>query len=285
MKPFTMKIWLTLFIFALIYADLNAQNEINLIIRADDIGSSHNANLACIEAYQKGIARSVEIMVPCPWFEEAVKMLNENPGFDVGVHLTLTSEWSNYKWRPLTHAPSICDEDGYFYPMIWPNDNYSEKQALHYANWDLKEVENELRAQIELAKKKVPQISHLSSHMGWTSVDHEFAELWVRLAKEYNLDINMDGVKSLPGYEKGATTKETIVNFNRALENLEPGTYLFVEHPGLNTPEAKAIGHIGYETVAKDRQLVTDLFTDASVMKTIKKKNIKLIAYKDLKEK
>ena len=76
-----------------------AQQDIKLLVRGDDIGSSHNANLACIESYKNGIVRSVEIMVPCSWFEEAVIMLNENPGLDVGIHLTLTSEWDNYKWR------------------------------------------------------------------------------------------------------------------------------------------------------------------------------------------
>ena len=73
------------------------QDEIRLIMRGDDIGSSHAANLGCIKSYQEGIMKSVEVMVPCAWFPEAVQMLQENPGLDVGVHLTLTSEWENVK--------------------------------------------------------------------------------------------------------------------------------------------------------------------------------------------
>lgn len=80
-----------------------------LIIRGDDIGSCHAANVACIRAYKEGIMTSVELMVPCSWFPEAVKLLNENPGLDVGVHLIMTSEWENFKWRPLTWAPSLTD--------------------------------------------------------------------------------------------------------------------------------------------------------------------------------
>jgi len=76
-----------------------ADSAIKLIVRADDIGSSHAANLACIQSYREGIARSVEVMVPCPWFNEAAGMLRANPGYDVGVHLTLTSEWANYPGR------------------------------------------------------------------------------------------------------------------------------------------------------------------------------------------
>ncbi len=60
--------------------------------------------------------QSVEIMPVCPWFPEAVKLLNENPGLDVGIHLALTSEWENYKWGPVTHAPNLVDENGYFSP-------------------------------------------------------------------------------------------------------------------------------------------------------------------------
>ena len=86
-------------------------DEIRLIVRGDDIGSSHAANVACIESYRDGIMRSVEVMVPCPWFAEAVEMLNENPGLDVGIHLTLTSEWEKCKWRPLTYGPSLVNED------------------------------------------------------------------------------------------------------------------------------------------------------------------------------
>ncbi len=100
--------------------DCRSQDEIRLIIRGDDIGSTHAANLGCIKSYQEGIMRSVEIMVPCAWFPEAVRMLNENPGLDVGVHLTFTSEWDNVKWRPLTNAPGITDDQGFFFPVIWP---------------------------------------------------------------------------------------------------------------------------------------------------------------------
>jgi len=89
--------------------------EIRLLVRGDDIGMSHAVNAACIKAYQEGIMQSVEVMVPCAWFEEAVIMLNENPGLDVGVHLVLNSEWDTFKWRPLTHVPGLVDSAGYFF--------------------------------------------------------------------------------------------------------------------------------------------------------------------------
>ena len=259
---------------------------IRLIVRGDDIGSAHAANLACIEAYKKGIVRSVEIMVPCSWFLEAVKLLEEVPDLDVGVHLTLTSEWENYKWRPLTSCPSLVDRDGYFFPTIWPSERFPASMALRSQKWSIEEVEKELRAQIELARRHVPRISHLSYHMGCDSFDPRVRELCSKLAAEYKLDIDpsRSGVKYFPLRSKGETVEDRIAGFTEALQKLEPGTtYLFVEHPGLDVPEMQAIGHIGYSDVARDRALVTRTFTDEKIRKVIEERGIQLIAYKDLK--
>ena len=122
-----------------------AQNDsIRLLLRGDDIGSSHTANVACIESYREGIVQSIEVMVPCPWFNEAAMMLRENPGLDVGVHLTLTSEWEFYKWGPLTQAPSLVDERGNFLPMTSQRDDFppipvSGNLILNWtrSNWNL----------------------------------------------------------------------------------------------------------------------------------------------------
>jgi predicted glycoside hydrolase/deacetylase ChbG (UPF0249 family) len=265
--------------------DCNAQEEIKLIVRGDDIGSTHGANLGCIESYREGIMRTVEIMVPCPWFPEAVKMLNENPGLDVGIHLTFTSEWENIKWGPLTHAPSITDEDGYFFPMIYPNDRFPAEQTLKGCDWEIAEIEAEMRAQIELATKYIPQVSHLSCHMGCAGWDDQVGELYQELAEEYDLDIRLGeyGVQRFPMGEKRETLEERIDSFIEGLNKLEAGnTYLFVEHPATAGPEMKAIGHDGYYGVNDDRQMVVDMFTSEKVMKVIGKRGIRLISYADL---
>jgi predicted glycoside hydrolase/deacetylase ChbG (UPF0249 family) len=130
-----------------------AQNEkeIYLIVRADDMGSFHDANTACLKTCKEGIATCVELMVPCAWFTEAAKMLKENPSIDVGIHLLLTSEWEGIKWRPLTNAPSLVDKDGYFYQQIWGGNNPSADNYLLKTKWKIEEIEKELRAQIEMA--------------------------------------------------------------------------------------------------------------------------------------
>jgi len=260
--------------------------SIRLIVRGDDIGSSHAANVACIRSYTEGIMTSVEIMAPCGWFPEAVRMLNENPRLDVGVHVVLTSEWENIKWRPLTKARSLTDADGYFYPTIWQRKNAPAGTALREANWKIEEIEKEMRAQIELAVRKIPHISHITCHMGCSGWDPKVKELWTKLAKEYKLDISTSeyGVQRFPGYRGAKTKQERTQKFIESLEALKPGTYLFVEHPGLDTAEMRAIGHKGYYDVAVDRDAVTEVFVSEKIQKKIKQLGIELISYADLKK-
>ena len=255
-----------------------------LIIRGDDMGYSHAGNEAIIKAYKEGIETSIEVIVPSPWFPEAVAMLKENPNVDVGIHLAITSEWDNVKWRPLTDCPGLTDEDGYFYPMVWSNKNYPGK-AINDHPVNVDEIEKEFRAQIELALKKIPRISHISSHMGCTNINDAVKTMTAKLAREYKLDIDPAAFGVLPARYEGAhaTSAEKIDSFIKMLAKLEAGkTYLFVDHPGLDSPELRAIHHIGYEDVAIDRQGVTDAWTSKEVKEAIKRYGIELISYAEI---
>lgn len=260
------------------------QKPIRLIVRGDDMGYSHAGNEALIKCSREGIQTSIEVIVPSPWFPEAVKMLAENPNIDVGIHLAITSEWDNVKWRPVSDCKSLTDPDGYFYPMIWPNKNYPGL-AIKENKWTLADVEKEFRAQIELALKKIPRISHISGHMGCTNLSDSVNQMMKRLTKEYKIDIDpADYGVSYASYQgPHKTLQEKIDSFTKMIESLEPGkTYLFVDHPGLDSPELRSIHHVGYEDVAIDRQGVTDLWTDPKIKELIRKKGIQLISYKDL---
>jgi predicted glycoside hydrolase/deacetylase ChbG (UPF0249 family) len=252
-----------------------------LIVRGDDMGFSHSGNQAILKASREGIQTSVEIIVPSPWFPEAVDMLKANPGIDVGIHLAITSEWDNVKWRPLTDCPTLQDADGYFFPMVHSNKNYPGR-AIKDHQIKIEEVEREFRAQIELALKKLPRITHISSHMGCTSLNEAVKEMSRKLAREYKIDIDLSahGVISVSYDGPHKTPEEKLKSFIGMLNNLESGkTYLFVDHPGLDSPELRAIHHIGYEDVASDRQGVTDLWTSEEVKKVLKERGIELISY------
>jgi len=261
--------------------------EIRLIIRGDDMGYTHAANEAIIRCYREGIMTSVEVLVASPWFPEAVKLLQNNAGLDVGIHLDLTCEWDNLKWKSLTHCPSLTDSNGYFYPMVYPNPNYPG-QSLMEIPWKIEEIEREFRAQIELGLKRIPHASHISSHMNCTRLSPGVESLTKRLAQEYQLDIDPAEYSVIDlGYGGATGTPEEKINsFIKTLNTLEPGkTYLFVDHPGLDNHEMQGVHHIGYENVAVDRQGVTDLFTSKEVRNVIEEKGIRLIGYKDLKSK
>jgi len=278
------------FLFCLVVITVQAQQKTTpmLIVRGDDMGSTHASNIACIESYKNGIEKSIEVMDVTPWFPEAVRMLRENPGVDVGLHLTITSEWDNIKWRPLTNCPSLTDSNGYFFPMIKPNPNYPGL-AITENKWELNEIQKEFRAQIEMALRNIPRLSHLSGHMGSTSFDKKVAEMTRKLAVEFNLaDISTDpradyGIIDVDYDGPKKTLKDKEESFIKMLISLEAGKiYLFLDHPALNNSEMDAVHHIGNENVAVDRQGVTDLFTSNKVKETIKEKGILLIGYDDV---
>jgi len=255
-----------------------------LIVRADDLGSSHSANEAIVKSCLHGIVTSVEVMVNTAWFPEAMRLMQENPGIDVGLHLAITSEWENIKWRPLTDCPSLVDKNGYFYPMVYANKNYPG-QAILENQWKIGDIEKEFRAQIELALKNIPGISHLSAHMGCAGLAPEVTEMTLKLAKEYNLSFELSGVEiNYAGYDgPSGTPEEKVQSFISRISKLKPGeTFLFVDHPGLDNAELRAVHHIGYEQVAYDRQGVTDLFTSEKVKEALRQYNIQLVSYRDV---
>ncbi len=263
-----------------------------LIMRIDDMGAMHSVNKACVDAYRNGIAKSVEVLCVGAWFPEAVKMLRENPDLDAGVHLAITSEWENVKWRPLTHCPSLVDGNGYFLPAMWPNPAYPGLSILERGeSIDMKEVEQELRAQIELAMKNIPQLTHISGHMFSTAFNKEVNELTARLADEYGLictDV-MEGrqiyrLEGLGYTGESVTSEDKIRSFIKSLESMEAGKrYYFIDHPAYNDCEMETVFHIGYENVGQDRQGVRDFMTSPEVMETIDRLGIRLMSIGELK--
>ncbi|MCS6949833.1 MAG: polysaccharide deacetylase family protein [bacterium] len=258
-------------------------SHIRLIVRGDDMGSCHAANEACLRCYKEGILRSVEVMVPAPWYAEAVRMLREHPDLDVGVHLTLTSEWESCKWGPITCAPSLCDSRGHFLPTVSQRADYPPGTGFLESGYRLDEVEAELRAQVEIALRDIPQVSHLSCHMGVPVATPELREITQRLSEEYRLPLEHEGVQfvgDLGGQEADAARKEELLL--QILDRLEPGVWLLVDHPGLDTPEMRALWHPGYEHVAEERAAVTYAFTSERVKQRIGERGILLISYADL---
>ena len=261
-----------------------AQTEIRLIVKGDDMGAGHGINVATIDAYKRGILTTANVIVPGPWFPEAARLLRENPGLDAGVHLAITSEWDDIKWRPLTHAPSIVDADGYFFPIVQPRPGYPPDSSVKESGWRLDEIEHELRAQLSMAKRHIPHVTYTWNHMGFTSVSPQVAELVARLTKEYGLVVPSDlGIQSIgrvyDSKDPGAVKADKLA---ARLETLGPGLWLHIDHASTDDPEMRAFGHKGYEWVAADRSANLQAWTSPKVREVITRRGIKLTNYREL---
>ena len=264
--------------------------EIRLIVQGDDMGALHGVNVGTVQAYKQGILRATNVIACGPWMLEAARMLKENPGLDVGVHLVLTSEWEFFKWRPLTSGRSLVDANGYFFPMVVPAPGFPPGSTVTEAKPRIEEVERELRAQIEMAKRLVPQVTYVGTHMGFTSPFPEWQTLLGKLAKEYGLvmpgtDLKLQRLGRIynsgrdVGFDSGEVRAQKVA---QALEKLGPGTWVMVDHAATDTPEMQAISHSGYENVATDRAAVATAWTSPLVLEVVKRRGIKLISYRDL---
>ena len=150
-----------------------------LVVHEDDVGMNHGANRAFTELSRDGFLTCGSVMVPCPWFREIADEAAADPDLDLGVHLTLTSEWPHYRWAPIStvsRASGLIDPDGY----MWRN---CLDLRAHVAP---EAAEAEMRAQIERALQAGIDVTHLDTHMGAALVP-ELAEIYLRLGREYRL--------------------------------------------------------------------------------------------------
>ena len=261
-----------------------APSGIRLIVKGDDMGAGHGINVATIDAFKRGVLTTTNVIVPGPWFLEAARLLKENPGLDVGVHLALTSEWDNVKWRPLTQAPSLVDLNGYFFPTVQPRPGAAPGASIKESSWKIDEIERELRAQLDMGKRLLPQATYTWNHMGFTSVSPEVAKLVLRLSKEYGLLVASEvGIQMIgrvyEGKDTGAVKADKLA---AKLEALGPGLWLHIDHAATDDPEIRAFGHTGYEWVAADRSAVLEAWTSPKVREVITRRGIKLTSYRDL---
>jgi chitin disaccharide deacetylase len=157
-----------------------------LILHVDDVGMSWDSNQGAIQAIEKGVARSLSMMMLCSWIPGFFHYLKEHPDTDAGLHLTLTSEWKDYRWAPLSGksiTPGLVDGEG----ALWP----SVEQVVKNASAD--EVEKEIRAQIERCRSMGFEPTHMDSHMGTLFATPQFLERYLKLGIEYKIPVMFPG--------------------------------------------------------------------------------------------
>nr|WP_184175128.1 polysaccharide deacetylase family protein [Rhabdobacter roseus] len=157
-----------------------------VIMHIDDVGMSYESNLGTIKALTEGVATSFSIMMPCGWVPGFVHYMKQNPGLDAGLHLTLTSEWKDYRWGPLAGKPavkSLVDAEG----ALWP----SVKDVVKNGTPD--DVEREIRAQIDRARTMGFEPTHLDSHMGTLFATPAFIERYVKVGMQEKIPVMFPG--------------------------------------------------------------------------------------------
>jgi chitin disaccharide deacetylase len=153
-----------------------------LILHVDDAGMSWDSNQGVVQALEKGVATSVSVMMPCPWVPGMVHYLKQHPKVDAGLHLTLTAEWKEYRWAPLTGkptSPGLVDAEGAFWPSV--------EEVVKHATAD--EVEAEIKAQLERARTMGFEPTHLDSHMGTLFTKPEFLQRYIKLGIENKIPV------------------------------------------------------------------------------------------------
>ncbi|MFN7541777.1 MAG: ChbG/HpnK family deacetylase [Acidobacteriota bacterium] len=249
---------------------LAAEARKRLILIGDDIGAVAAIGDGTIEAYRNGIMRSANLIIPGPWLPQAIRLLQANPGLDTGVHLTLTSEWDRVKWRPLTPMSSLVDANGFLPPRT---------RDVAAPGVSLKEVEAELRAQIEMARRLLPRVSWLSSHMGAAVASDSLRELTLRLSREYRMPMQGDiaGLKRLKvPYSSSSTREEKVTAMLGMLEALTPGIHAMVDHPATDTAEMRQVGHEGNRNVAEQRAGILHAWCHPKVKEAVGRLGIEL---------
>ncbi len=273
-----------------------------LIVHSDDAGMSHAVNLATQAGLESGIVTSASIMVPCPWFKEFAVYAKGHPQFDYGIHLTLNSEWDNYRWGPVAskeRVPSLMDSEGF----LWDN----VAQVVAHAKAD--EVRIELKAQIDQALAFGVPLSHLDTHMGAVVSRPDLVEVYVGLSLEYDLPIlffkQLDAETARDHPALAERLKECVAKLEERklpildamlqfyggnvpeqrkqlyfdeIAKIKPGVTQLIIHCGQDSEELRAI-----TDSAARRDQDRALFTDPATRKYIDDHGIKLISWKQFR--
>lgn len=255
-------------------------DPVYLIIRSDDAGMSHSVNMALQRLMDSGLPVSVSVMLACPWYQETVEILKRHPNVAVGIHLVLNSEWKNYRWGPVSGreaVPSLVDAEGYF---------FQSADALHANHPDVREVEKELRAQIQRALRSGIKIDYIDYHMDTATRYPEFREVTERLAREHRLGMSEYFGETLDAPQYFASPRDKGDSLVAMIGRLKPGVNVVVTHVGLDDSELGALLDMNTDQplpdMSKNRQGELDALTSRRFTDAVKTHNVVLTTYREL---
>ena len=290
-----------------------------LIIHGDDIGVSHSVNIASFDGYKNNAINSGSAMIPSPWIKEVAAFHKKNPNYDIGLHLTLTAEWKNYKWDGVSSSneiTSLLNTDFEFY------DNTSDVNK----NADPEEVRKELQAQIDFSRQIGLNPTHIDTHMGALAVNKKLWRVYIEVGHKNKLVSMVTKTRALnlfddevpmpnyivpvndiymlyPGADRtfleesfGEDLASSVIVediykyddwyelYSNKIKSLKPGLNVFLLHLGYNNEELKAVTIDHPEYGSLWRQLDYDVFNSKEIKKLLKKEDIKLVTWGEIQK-
>lgn len=266
-----------------------------LIVHADDLAVAHSVDAASFAALDKGGVTSASIMVPCPWLNEVAAYAKDHPNADLGLHLTLTSEWKIYRWGPVEskdRVASLLDASGYLWPETGP-----AVQSLK-----AEEAEREIRAQVEQAIAAGIHPTHLDSHMGVLFARPDLFAAYVKVAHDYHLPflavrVADERAKLLSLLSEKDPVVDAVVMANpsvhadqwkefyrNAIKNLKPGLSEMIVHLGHDDSELQAVTVDHPDFGSAWRQRDYNFVTGPEFKKILDENHIVLVKWRDLQK-
>jgi predicted glycoside hydrolase/deacetylase ChbG (UPF0249 family) len=272
-----------------------------LILHADDIGMCYEANESAKAYLEDGDIQSAALMVPCPWYNEMADWYSKNPDYDLGLHLALTSEWKWYRWGPValpSTVPGLIDKEGYLFRSVMGVATSASA----------KEIETEVRAQIDKAIKVGPRPGHIDTHMGTLFARPDYTQVYLKLAEEYRIPAmaiemtpettakfrkqgypmsdemvevisdyklpKLDDFHSAPG---GDTYEQKKENFFAMVQSMKPGLHEMIFHPSFETEGLKKITNSWQQRVWEAK-----MFADPTVKSFLKGQGVQFTNWKEI---
>jgi len=264
-----------------------------LILHADDLAVTHSADSASFAALEQQAVSSASIMVPCPWLTEVAAYARTHAEADLGLHLTLTAEWKNYRWGTVARGPlnGLLDSDGYF----WPD---AASVARHAT---AAEVETELRAQVDRAIGLGIHPTHLDSHMG-TLFDPRFFSVYAKIAREYRLPFLLPRfVMSSPALRGEVQSADILVDtivvagpsvqpgdwtafYVRTVQSLKPGLTEIIVHLSGDDVESAAVMGADAAFGSAWRRRDFDAVTSSTFRKALDDNHVTVIGWRTIQQ-
>jgi predicted glycoside hydrolase/deacetylase ChbG (UPF0249 family) len=274
-----------------------------LILHADDMGMCPEANEAGSRQLESDEIQSSAVMIPCPSSPAFAQWYKAHPEEDIGIHLTLTSEWKTHRWGPVSapaEVPGLIDPEGF----LW----HSVPQVVIHAK--PKEIDKEIRSQIEKAISLGIQPSHIDTHMGTVYGSPEYAKIYMNIAMEYDIpamvieftdstvarfrkqgypinekmiqfvsEYSLPKLDNFESVQSGDTYEEKINKFFQLVQSLEPGITEIIFHPSVESDSLKKITNSWQQRVWEGK-----MFADPQVKKFFIEEQILFTSWKDMKK-